>query len=196
MSELLVYKASAGSGKTFTLAVEYIILLILNPRAYRQILAVTFTNKATAEMKERILSQLYGIQIGDKDSEAYLKRIKEETGKTELEIQEAAGIALGYMLHDYSRIRVETIDSFFQSVMRNLARELELSPNLNIELNNAEVLSDAVDSMIEKLGPTSSVLAWLLDYINERIADDKRWNVSDEVKNFGLNICDEGEIET
>ena len=195
MSELLVYKASAGSGKTFTLAVEYIKLLILNPRAYRQILAVTFTNKATAEMKERILSQLYGIQIGDKDSEAYLNRIKEETKKTEQEIREAAGIALGYMLHDYSRFRVETIDSFFQSVMRNLARELELSPNLNIELNNAEVLSDAVDSMIEKLGPTSPVLAWLLDYINERIADDKRWNVSDEVKNFGRNIFDEGYIE-
>ena len=163
MSELLVYKASAGSGKTFTLAVEYIKLLIFNPRAYRQILAVTFTNKATAEMKERILSQLYGIQIGDKDSEAYLNRIKEETGKTEQEIREAAGIALSYMLHDYSRFRVETIDSFFQSVMRNLARELELSPNLNIELNNTEVLSDAVDSMIEKLGPTSPVLAWLLD---------------------------------
>ena len=59
--ELLVYKASAGSGKTFTLAVEYIKLLILNPRAYRQILAVTFTNKATAEMKERILTQLYAL---------------------------------------------------------------------------------------------------------------------------------------
>lgn len=78
MSELLVYKASAGSGKTFTLAVEYIKLLILNPRAYRQILAVTFTNKATAEMKERILSQLYGIQIGDRDSQAYLDRIKKK----------------------------------------------------------------------------------------------------------------------
>ena len=95
MSKLLVYKASAGSGKTFTLAVEYIKLLILNPRAYRQILAVTFTNKATAEMKERILSQLYGIQTGDKGSEAYLNRIKEETGKTEQEIREAASIALG-----------------------------------------------------------------------------------------------------
>lgn len=195
MSELLVYKASAGSGKTFTLAVEYIKLLILNPRAYRRILAVTFTNKATAEMKERILSQLHGIHIGDKDSEAYLNRIMEETGKTEEEIREAAGVALGYMLHDYSRFRVETIDSFFQSVMRNLARELELSPNLNIELNNTEVLSEAVDSMIEQLGPTSPVLAWLLDYINERIADDKRWNVSEEIKNFGRNIFDEGYIE-
>ena len=97
------------------------------------------------------------------------------------ELRQRAGMALQYMLHDYSRFRVETIDSFFQSVMRNLARELELSPNLNIELNNADVLSDAVDSMIEKLTPSSPVLAWLLDYINERIADDKRWNVSNEV---------------
>lgn len=193
--ELLVYKASAGSGKTFTLAVEYIKLLILNPRAYQQILAVTFTNKATAEMKERILSQLYGIWTVDKDSDAYLKRIIDETGKPEADVRQAAGVALTYMLHDYSRFRVETIDSFFQSVMRNLARELELSPNLNIELNNTEVLSDAVDSMIEKLGPTSPALAWLLDYINERIADDKRWNVSDEVKAFGRNIFDEGYIE-
>ena len=200
--ELLVYKASAGSGKTFTLAVEYIKLLILNPRAYRQILAVTFTNKATAEMKERILTQLYGIWKEDPASDAYLKRIKEDLAKkpetaslSDRELRQRAGMALQYMLHDYSRFRVETIDSFFQSVMRNLARELELSPNLNIELNNAEVLSDAVDSMIEKLTPSSPVLAWLLDYINERIADDKRWNVSNEVKSFGRNIFDESYIE-
>lgn len=112
MSELIVYKASAGSGKTFTLAAEYIKLLIQNPRAYRQILAVTFTNKATAEMKERILSQLYGIHIADPDSDAYLKRIIAETGRSEDEIRKTAGIALSYMLHDYSRFRVETIDSF------------------------------------------------------------------------------------
>lgn len=212
--ELLIYKASAGSGKTFTLTVEYIRHLILNPRAYRQILAVTFTNKATGEMKERILQQLYGIWKGDQASNAYLQRVNEdleryaaqqsaagETGitgsipKTSNEIRRAAGTALLYILHDYSRFRVETIDSFFQSVMRNLARELELSPNLNVELNNAEVLSDAVDSLIEKLTPTSPTLAWLLDYINERIADDKRWNVSSEIKRFGWNIFDEGYIE-
>ena len=99
------------------------------------------------------------------------------------------------MIHDYSRFRVETIDSFFQSVMRNLARELELGANLTIELNNMEVLSDAVDSMIERLNRQSPVLYWLLDYINERIADDKRWNVSGEIKNFGRNIFDEGYIE-
>ena len=196
--ELLVYKASAGSGKTFTLAVEYIKHLILNPRVYRQILAVTFTNKATAEMKERILQQLYGIWVSDPASEPYLNRIREDLqwkNLSEDDIRLAAGTALQYMLHDYSRFRVETIDSFFQSVMRNLARELELSPNLNIELNNTEVLSDAVDSLIEKLTPSSPVLAWLLDYINERIADDKRWNVSNEIKRFGWNIFDEGYIE-
>ena len=193
--ELLVYKASAGSGKTFTLAVEYIKLLIQNPRAYRNILAVTFTNKATTEMKERILSQLYGIWIKDKDSEPYLQKVMAELQLPEDKIRESAGTALHHMIHDYSRFRVETIDSFFQSVMRNLARELELGANLNIELNNMEVLSDAVDSMIEKLDRKSPVLYWLLEYIEERIADDKRWNVSGEIKNFGRNIFDEGYIE-
>lgn len=171
--QLLVYKASAGSGKTFTLAVQYIRQLIENPSAYRKILAVTFTNKATAEMKERILSQLYGIATADADSKTYLDVLREETGKSETDIRKAAGTALHYIIHDYSRFRIETIDSFFQSVMRNLARELELGANLSIELNQTEVLSDAVDRMIEKLDRNSPILYWLLEYIEERIADDK-----------------------
>ena len=76
--QLLVYKASAGSGKTFTLAVEYIKQLIRNPYAYRHILAVTFTNKATTEMKERILGQLLGIWMNDKASSPYLVKLIEE----------------------------------------------------------------------------------------------------------------------
>lgn len=193
--ELVVYKASAGSGKTFTLTIEYIKKLINDPKAYRHILAVTFTNKATTEMKERILSQLYGIWMQDKDSDSYLHILRDVTGKSPEEIRHRAGEALHLMLHDYDHFRVETIDSFFQSVMRNLARELELSPNLNIELNNADVLSDAVDSMIEKLDANSQVLAWLLDYIYEQISNDKRWNVAGEVKGFGRNIFNESYIE-
>ena len=195
MNELLVYKASAGSGKTFTLAVEYIKHLIRNPYAYRHILAVTFTNKATTEMKERILGQLYGIQTNDPASEPYLKKLVEELHLSEDEIREKASKALELMIHDYSRFRVETIDSFFQSVMRNLARELELGANLNIELDNTTALSEAVDSMIEKLDRNSPVLYWLLDYIEERIRDDKQWKVANEIKEFGKNIFNEEYIE-
>ena len=192
---LLVYKASAGSGKTFTLAVQYIRQLIEDPYSYRRILAVTFTNKATTEMKERILSQLYGIATSLKSSDGYLKEIMKTSNKSVDEIRKAADTALKNIIHDYSRFRIETIDSFFQSVMRNLARELELGANMTIELNNGDVLSDAVDSMIEKLDRMSPTLYWLLEYIEERIADDKRWNVSSEIKAFGRNIFDEAYIE-
>lgn len=192
---LLVYKASAGSGKTFTLAVQYIRQLIEDPYSYRRILAVTFTNKATTEMKERILSQLYGIATSLKSSDGYLKEIMKASNKSVDEIRKAADTALKNIIHDYSRFRIETIDSFFQSVMRNLARELELGANMTIELNNGDVLSDAVDSMIEKLDRMSPTLYWLLEYIEERIADDKRWNVSSEIKGFGRNIFDEAYIE-
>lgn len=192
---LLVYKASAGSGKTFTLAVQYIRQVIEDPYSYRRILAVTFTNKATTEMKERILSQLYGIATSLKSSDGYLKEIMKTSNKSVDEIRKAADTALKNIIHDYSRFRIETIDSFFQSVMRNLARELELGANMTIELNNGDVLSDAVDSMIEKLDRMSPTLYWLLEYIEERIADDKRWNVSSEIKGFGRNIFDEAYIE-
>lgn len=192
---LLVYKASAGSGKTFTLAVQYIRQLIEDPYSYRRILAVTFTNKATTEMKERILSQLYGIATSLKSSDGYLKEIMKASDKSVDEIRKAADTALKNIIHDYSRFRIETIDSFFQSVMRNLARELELGANMTIELNNGDVLSDAVDSMIEKLDRMSPTLYWLLEYIEEKIADDKRWNVSSEIKGFGRNIFDEAYIE-
>ncbi|MCD8030326.1 MAG: UvrD-helicase domain-containing protein [Bacteroides sp.] len=193
--ELTVYKASAGSGKTFTLTVEYIKLLIRNPKAYQHILAVTFTNKATEEMKSRILSQLYGIWTGDPASGSYLSQVRAGTSWTDEYIKEQSRQALLNMLHDYDHFRVETIDSFFQSVMRNLARELELSPNLHIELNNVEVLNEAVNRMLEKLTFSSPVLGWLLDYIQEQIDADRHWNISEEIKQFGRNILNEEYLE-
>jgi ATP-dependent exoDNAse (exonuclease V) beta subunit len=193
--ELLVYKASAGSGKTFTLAVEFIKRLILDPRAYREILAVTFTNKATGEMKERILSQLNGIAMNDAQSAVYARVIGDSLGIPQAELQVRAAQALHLMIHDYNRFRVETIDSFFQSVMRHLARELELGANLRIELDSEEALSDAVDSMIEHLDRQSPVMHWILEFIDERISSDRRWDVTGEIKKFARNILDEEYVE-
>ncbi|MCR5513351.1 MAG: UvrD-helicase domain-containing protein [Prevotella sp.] len=185
---LTVYKASAGSGKTFTLAVEYIKLLVQNPTSYRNILAVTFTNKATEEMKMRILSQLYGIWRGLDDSKSYTNRILTETGLPIETIKERAGIALHLLLHNYNFFRVETIDSFFQSVLRNLARELDLTANLRISLNDTQVEEQAVDQLIDSLTHTDRMLQWLLSYIMEKISDDHSWNIIGQVKQFGKTI--------
>ncbi len=187
--QLTVYKASAGSGKTFTLACEYMTLVIDNPLAYRTILAVTFTNKATEEMKLRILSQLYGISRHLPSSADYLKKIKEALPHlSEQQIEKNAQTALGLLIHNYNYFRVETIDTFFQSVLRNLARELDLTANLRIGLNDYQVEQQAVDELIESLVDTDLLLFWIMDYIQENIADDKSWNVIGQIKKFGENI--------
>ena len=185
---LTVYKASAGSGKTFRLAIEYIKLLIVNPTSYRNILAVTFTNKATEEMKMRILSQLYGIWKQLPDSERYMQRVVEELHVSRSVASEKAGVALGMLIHNYSYFRVETIDSFFQSVLRNLARELDLTANLRVGLNDVQVEEQAVDQLIDSLTYKDKVLQWILSYISENMSDDKNWNVIGQIKNFGKTI--------
>ena len=193
---LVVYKASAGSGKTFTLATEYIKLLVVNPLNYRNILAVTFTNKATEEMKMRILSQLYGIWKELPDSKNYAQKVQEETGLPMSTIRERAGEALHLLLHNYNSFRVQTIDAFFQSVLRNLARELDLTANLRVGLSGDQVEEMAVDQLIDNLKHTDVILQWLLHYIMDSLSEDKSWSNNDEkktsfirdIKNFGKTI--------
>ena len=185
---LTVYKASAGSGKTFTLATEYIRLIVENPTNYRNILAVTFTNKATEEMKMRILSQLYGIWKGLPESDNYLQVIVEKTVYAPKLIRERAGQGLSNLLHNYNYFRVETIDTFFQSVLRNMARELDLTTNLKIGLNDVQVEELAVDQLIADLSTTDVMLQWILKYIMESISDEKSWNVISQIKRFGRTI--------
>jgi len=185
---LVVYKASAGSGKTFTLATEYIKLLVENPQSYRTILAVTFTNKATEEMKMRIISQLYGISRLLPDSDNYLQHIVRLTGLSEALVSRRAGEALYLLLHNYNYFRIETIDTFFQSVLRNLARELDLTANLRIGLNDIQVEEQAVDRLIDNLTHTDVMLQWILKYIMENISDNQSWNIIGKVKQFGRTI--------
>lgn len=188
VKSLTVYKASAGSGKTFTLATQYIKLLVQNPQNYRSILAVTFTNKAKEEMKMRILSQLYGIWQHLPDSQKYLQRIILETELSEEIVMQRAGEALRLLLHNYNFFHVETIDAFFQQVLRNLARELELSANYRVGLNDVQVEEQAVDQLIDSLTHTDIILQWLLSYIMDTISDDHSWNIIGQVKQFGRTI--------
>ena len=205
MKSLLVYKASAGSGKTFTLAVEYIKLLIANPYAYRNILAVTFTNKATAEMKVRIIGQLNGIAKGLKSSQDYFEKIKASVeikalGLTDEKIRSRAQTALSAMLHDYSRFRITTIDSFFQSIVRELAYELDLTANLRVDLNTKEALKEAVKDIIENINLYSyeeerqdktKLLNILTGFMFEHIESDKSWNILKKIEDFSDNIFKE-----
>ena len=188
---LHIYKASAGSGKTFTLAVNFIRLLVEQPENYRHILAVTFTNKATAEMKQRILSQLYGIAHSLHDSQPYFLEVQKATGMEEALIRQRASQALSMLIHDYSHFRVETIDSFFQSVLRGLARELNLGTGMAIELDTKRVISEGVDLLLNELAEGDPTLTWIVKYIGAEIDEGKSWNITDSLKEFAGNIHDE-----
>ena len=191
-ASLIIYKASAGSGKTFTLAVEYIEMLLRDVTSYRKILAVTFTNKATIEMKTRILSQLYGLANGLESSKAYKSVLLERNSDlTDEAIVTGARRAFTAILNDYSNFRVETIDSFFQRVVKQLAHELKLSTSFNIELDSSKALDDAVDSMLENLHNDRVLLNVILQYIEEKMTDDKSWKVEASIKNFSRHIYDE-----
>ena len=185
---LTVYRASAGSGKTFTLAVEYISLLEKDPENYQHILAVTFTNKATQEMKMRILSQLYGIANSLQSSQQYFNKVKEKTNMPDAVIRNNARAALTLLIHRYNNFRILTIDAFFQQVLRNLAHELGQTANLRVDLNNEEITEKAVDQMIESLEKGQPVLQWISTYINNSIEDDNGWNIIGKIKTFGTNI--------
>lgn len=193
MSVLTVYKASAGSGKTWRLTVEYLKLLLKNPESYKSILAVTFTNKATGEMKERVLGGLYdlmNIDISD-EPEGMLKTLCEDLDLSPSEAKKRARVAMSSLLHDYGRFRIETIDSFFQSILRNLARELGLGAWLNIEIDSRKVLNEAIESMIDKSSEDPILLNWMTDFMEEMVENGKSWRIENKLKDFGNNIFQE-----
>ena len=195
---LSIYKASAGSGKTFALAVEYILGLLQKnaEKEFEHTLAVTFTNKATAEMKSRILETLYGLKMGLEDSKSYLDALLKRFNEmgisiTEQQIRLQAGKALTAILHDYSHFRVETIDSFFQSILRNMARELGLAANLQVELSHDEIIESAVDSLIETMDTRQEVRDWVRDYVREQLDNGDKWDIVGPLKDFAGNIFKE-----
>ena len=189
---LKIYRASAGSGKTFTLALEYIKLVVENPYSYRNILAVTFTNKATGEMKERILGKLYGVANRSDSAKDYFEKIKEQLpDMSDEKIIANAQKALDLLLHDYGHFRIQTIDAFFQTVLRSLAKELDLNGDMEITLDSKELLGNAVDTYIKNLEPDTVNIAQVVRYIEDRLSNGEQWRVSEDIKKFAENILKE-----
>lgn len=203
MNNLLVIKASAGSGKTYNLALQYIRHLLFTtngegrmvPRrhegddrilnAHRQLLAITFTNKATDEMKQRIVDELYNLSRPGVESK-YLQDFVAETGLTEERIRTLAQQALTELLFDYSNFNVSTIDSFFQSILRNFARELNRDYNYDIQLEEDYAVKVAVHNFLLSLGqegkPTQ-VDQWVKEYQRHLMraeAESKNWKFFDD----------------
>ena len=155
---LHIYKASAGSGKTFALTREYIRMLLtdkINIDArlpHSRILAVTFTKKSTAEMKERILKELY-ILANTPDKSDYINDfLNDRTINLNKEaIQQRAQLLLIGILQDYNRFSVSTIDGFFQQVLRTFAIELGLSTTYDLALDHNEVVNQAVDDIFKRI---------------------------------------------
>lgn len=205
---LLVMKASAGSGKTYNLALQYIKHLLfttddsghLVPRrgaaddrhvlnAHRLLLAITFTNKATDQMKERIVRELYNLASPGVKSD-YLAGFMADTSLTESRVRELARLALYELLFDYSNFNVSTIDSFFQSILRNFARELDRDFNYDIQLEAPYAVRVAIHNFLLSLGqkdtPTD-VDQWVRDYQRHQLRADvetKSWRFFDDGGTF------------
>jgi ATP-dependent exoDNAse (exonuclease V) beta subunit len=183
---LTIFNASAGSGKTYTLTGIYLSSLFRSRYNYRKILSVTFTNKATAEMKERILDNLHKLASG-KDSE-YLEQLIRQTGKPATWIRAEAGEILNSILHDFSRFSVSTIDSFFQKILRAFAREAGLRSGYNIELDHTALLSTAIDEMISSASDDARLREWLIKYATSNIDEEKSWDLRREIARLSQEL--------
>lgn len=189
MANLKIYKASAGSGKTFQITRSYLLLVFREHNAYRNILAVTFTNKATAEMKGRILKELFLLASGEKSG--HLETLKSELNASEGAIRSDAMVILKRILHDYSRFSVSTIDSFFQRVIRAFSREIRLHASFRTELDTSTVMEEAVDRLFLEIDENSALRDWFLEFAENKLQDGKNWNFKSDILQKGNAIFGE-----
>lgn len=188
---LTVYRASAGAGKTHKLTGEYLTLLFNGPGAFRRILAVTFTNKATDEMKSRIVSELYNLASGKKSD--YVGLLQSAYSLTEEQVRKQAAKILIDILHDYSAFNISTIDRFFQQTMRAFTREIGLQGGYGIEMDQELVLTAAIDSLLGDLEKPESkeLLGWLLRFAEDKIENGGEWNLRKDIMALSREVFKE-----
>ncbi len=179
---LKILQASAGSGKTFSLTAHYLTLLFDNELKYREVLAVTFTNKATEEMKNRILSVLRSLALGEKSVEIFRELILQAHPQlNEQTLQERANKIYRRVLHDYSRFAINTIDGFVQQVIRSFTFELGLDAGYKLEMNLDKVKQVLADKLNERLDEKPELLQWIINLALDRVGDNKSWNYRREL---------------
>lgn len=183
---LTVYKASAGSGKTFHLVLEYLKLIMSDDRNYRKILAVTFTNKATAEMKSRILEQLYKLAHGFETQ--YFSLLKEHLRISETEISIRAKRILKNILFGFNYFSVSTIDKFTQKVIKAFNREIGIPADYNIEMDNDILLLEIVDRLIANADINPELIDWLVKLSSEKIQENLNYNFEKDLTELGKEL--------
>ncbi|UXP34206.1 UvrD-helicase domain-containing protein [Reichenbachiella agarivorans] len=187
-----MYRASAGSGKTYTLTYNYLRLVLKYPDYFKSVLAVTFTNKATQEMKSRIVETLKELSS---HGHGMATQLKEDLGLSDAQLKERASQVLLSILHNYSFFAVTTIDAFFQKVVRSFAREIGIHTGFKIELDQNKVLKEVVDQMIQKISEDAQLLKWLTDFAISEINEGKSWDTSKSILTLSKELFKEEVVD-
>lgn len=190
-----LYDASAGSGKTFTLVKEYLKILLTSPKndAYRNILAITFTNKAVGEMKSRIVSSLSEFAKDEPAPKAVelMEVIQQETALNAIDIKIKARQIIKNIIHNYASFDISTIDKFTHKVIRAFAHDLGLPITFDVSLETDNLLTEAVDAIIAQAGEDETLTRLLVDFTMEKTDDDKSWDVTREILDTGKLLLNE-----
>jgi ATP-dependent exoDNAse (exonuclease V) beta subunit len=188
-----VYSSSAGSGKTYTLVREYLRLALSKSGAgnFRYILAITFTNKAAEEMKNRVLKSLKSISEIEADKKNGLRaELSELTGVDEQTLATRAGNMLQSMLHNYSDIAISTIDTFVHRLVRSFSRDLLLSHDFEVDTDTAQYLEEAVGRLMQRVGEDETISKILIDFVIDQTENDSRWQLEKILTEVGRKILD------
>lgn len=191
MNELLVYRSSAGSGKTYMLVLEYLKLVLNSPKEFRHILAVTFTNKAAEEMKSRVISALQELSEG-KNPQLHQQLRKVLSGS--VDIKANAALCLSLILHNYSDFSVTTIDSFFFRIIRSVAKEINLPAGIDVEIDADKVIESISDELFADTGIDEKLTKWLTNLVLQKITDDGHWRIEKEIETIAAQLFKEDNI--
>lgn len=190
-----IYDASAGSGKTYTLVKEYLKIILSSPKndAYRNILAITFTNKAVHEMKSRIVGNLSEFAKDEPSPKAVdlMEDLSRETGLSVIKIKTKSQQIIKHLIHNYAAFDISTIDKFTHKVIRAFAHDLNLPMTFEVTLDTENLLVEAVDAIIAQAGEDETLTKLLIDFTMEKTDDDKSWDVSREILDTGRLVLNE-----